>query len=94
MGVLGQAISVMFKFVFLFVIFGAFLEMSGATNFIINFSQRLLRRSAGGPAKISVISSGLMGSLSGRRCGSRCRNGWCDGSSRNGSSRLYDVGTG
>lgn len=65
MGVLGQAISVMFKFVFLFVIFGAFLEMSGATNFIIDFSRRLLQRSAGGPAKISVISSGLMGSLSG-----------------------------
>jgi TRAP transporter 4TM/12TM fusion protein len=65
LGVLGQAISVMFKFVFLFVIFGAFLEMSGATQFIIDFSRKLFHKSAGGPAKISVISSGLMGSLSG-----------------------------
>jgi TRAP transporter 4TM/12TM fusion protein len=65
LGVLGPAIAVMYKFVFLFVIFGAFLEMSGATQFIIDFSRRLFAKSAGGPAKISVISSGLMGSLSG-----------------------------
>lgn len=65
LGVLGPAISVMFKFVFLFVVFGAFLELSGATQFIINFSQRVFRKSVGGPAKVSVLSSGLMGSLSG-----------------------------
>ncbi len=65
LGVLGPATSVMFKFVFLFIVFGAFLEMSGATQFIIDFSQRLFYRSVGGPAKISVLSSGLMGSLSG-----------------------------
>ncbi|HMO14648.1 MAG TPA: TRAP transporter fused permease subunit [Pirellulaceae bacterium] len=65
MGVLGPATSVMFKFVFLFVIFGAFLEMSGATQFIIDFSHKLFHKSVGGPAKIAVLSSGLMGSLSG-----------------------------
>lgn len=65
LGVLGPAISVMFRFVFLFVVFGAFLELSGATQFIINFSQRVFRNSVGGPAKVSVLSSGLMGSLSG-----------------------------
>ena len=64
-GVLGPAASVMFRFVFLFVVFGAFLEMSGATQFIIDFSQRLFGGSAGGPAKVSVLGSGLMGSLSG-----------------------------
>ena len=64
-GVFGQAASVMFKYVFLFVVFGAFLEMSGATQFIIDFSERLFGRSAGGPAKVSVLGSGLMGSLSG-----------------------------
>ncbi len=65
LGVLGQAAGVMFKYVFLFVLFGAFLEMSGATQFIIDFSQRMFGNSPGGPAKISVLSSGLMGSLSG-----------------------------
>ncbi len=64
-GVLGPAANVMFKYVFLFVVFGAFLEMSGATQFIIDFSQKLFGRSAGGPAKVAVIGSGLMGSLSG-----------------------------
>ncbi len=64
-GVLGPAAGVMFKYVFLFVVFGAFLEMSGATQFIIDFSQKMFGRSVGGPAKVAVIGSGLMGSLSG-----------------------------
>lgn len=65
LGVLGQAAGVMFKYVFLFVLFGAFLEMSGATQFIIDFSRRIFGNSPGGPAKMSVLASGLMGSLSG-----------------------------
>jgi len=64
-GVLGPALQVMFKYVFLFVLFGALLEMTGATSFIINFARRIFRNSVGGPAKVSVVSSGLMGSLSG-----------------------------
>ncbi|MCH2372958.1 MAG: TRAP transporter fused permease subunit [Planctomycetes bacterium] len=64
-GVFGKASAVMFKYVFLFVIFGAFLEVTGATQFIIDFSERLFGRSPGGPAKVSVLGSGLMGSLSG-----------------------------
>jgi TRAP transporter 4TM/12TM fusion protein len=64
-GVFGIAMRVMFTYVFLFVIFGAFLEMSGATQFIIDFAQRVFGRSPGGPAKVSVLASGLMGSLSG-----------------------------
>ena len=64
-GVFGQAAGVMFKYVFLFVVFGAYLEISGATQFIIDFSEKLFGRSTGGPAKVSVLGSGLMGSLSG-----------------------------
>ncbi|MFP6765476.1 MAG: TRAP transporter fused permease subunit, partial [Planctomycetaceae bacterium] len=64
-GVFGSAAKVMFKYVFLFVVFGAYLEISGATQFIIDFSERLFGRSPGGPAKVSVLGSGLMGSLSG-----------------------------
>ena len=64
-GVFGVALSVMFTYVFLFVILGALLEMTGATAFIIDFATRVFRRSAGGPAKVGVISAGLMGTLSG-----------------------------
>jgi len=64
-GIFGVALSVMFTYVFLFVIFGAFLEATGATKFIIDFARRVFGRSPGGPAKVAVLSSGLMGSLSG-----------------------------
>jgi len=64
-GVFGIALKVMFTYVFPFVIFGAFLEATGATGFIIDLSRRLFRNSPGGPAKVAVLSSGLMGSLSG-----------------------------
>jgi len=64
-GVFGIALSVMFTYVFLFVIFGALLQATGATQFIIDFARRIFRNSPGAPAKVSVVSSGLMGSLSG-----------------------------
>jgi TRAP transporter 4TM/12TM fusion protein len=65
LGVFGKASAVMFQYVFLFVVFGSFLEMSGATQFIIKFAEKVFGGSPGGPAKISVLGSGLMGSLSG-----------------------------
>ncbi len=64
-GVFGIALKVMLTYVFLFVLFGALLEVTGATGFIIDSSRRLFRRSPGGAAKVAVLSSGLMGSLSG-----------------------------
>lgn len=64
-GVFGVALRVMFTYVFLFVVFGALLEATGATRFIIEAARRVFRGSAGGPAKVSILSSGLMGSLSG-----------------------------
>jgi TRAP transporter 4TM/12TM fusion protein len=64
-GVFGTALRVMFVYVFLFVLFGGFLQASGATKFIIDFAQRAFGSSPGGPAKVAVLSSGLMGSLSG-----------------------------
>lgn len=64
-GIFGIALNVMFTYVFLFVIFGAFLAATGATRFIVDFAERMFGRSPGGPAKVAVLSSGLMGSLSG-----------------------------
>lgn len=64
-GVFGIALKVMFSYVFLFVVFGALLEATGATQFVIDMAKRLFRGASGGPAKVAVLSSGLMGSLSG-----------------------------
>jgi len=64
-GVFGVALSVMFTYVFLFVVLGALLELTGATTFIIDVATRTFRNSAGGPAKVGVLSAGLMGTLSG-----------------------------
>ncbi len=64
-GVFGIALRVMLTYVFLFVLFGALLQATGATGFIIRFTRRLFQGSSGGAAKVAVLSSGLMGSLSG-----------------------------
>ena len=64
-GVFGIALKVMFTYVFPFVIFGTLLEQTGATAYVINLAQRMFKNSTGGPAKVAVVSSGLMGSLSG-----------------------------
>jgi TRAP transporter 4TM/12TM fusion protein len=64
-GVFGVALRVMFVYVFMFVLFGAVLKATGATRFIIDFAQRTLGGTPGGPAKVAVLSSGIMGSLSG-----------------------------
>jgi TRAP transporter 4TM/12TM fusion protein len=64
-GVFGVALSVMFTYVFLFVVLGALLELTGATEFIIDAATRAFRGTAGGPAKVGVLSAGLMGTLSG-----------------------------
>ena len=64
-GVFGTALGVSADFVFLYVLFGAFLEKAGAGNFFIQLSFALLGRFTGGPAKAAVVASGLMGMISG-----------------------------
>jgi len=64
-GVFGVALNVMFTYVFPFLVFGALLEASGATGYILDVSRRLLGKTRGGPAKVAIVASGLMGSLSG-----------------------------
>jgi TRAP transporter 4TM/12TM fusion protein len=64
-GVFGIALRVMFSYVYLFVVFGAFLELTGATSFLVSSTRRLFSSARGGPAKVAVVSSGLLGSLSG-----------------------------
>jgi TRAP transporter 4TM/12TM fusion protein len=64
-GIFGIIATISSTFVFLFVLFAAFLLKSGAGEFIINLAMAAMGRSVGGPAKIAVFGSGLMGSVSG-----------------------------
>ncbi len=64
-GVFGIMANVLATYVVLFVLFGAFLEKSGAQRFFIDFPLAAVGHKIGGPAKVSVIASGLFGSISG-----------------------------
>lgn len=64
-GIFGVPLGVSATFIFLFVLFGAILNVSGAGQFFIDLALALTGRSRGGPAKAAVISSALMGSVSG-----------------------------
>ncbi len=63
--ILGIPLRAFATLVFGFVVFGAALEYTGAGRFFINLSFALLGKTRGGPAKVAILSSGLMGSLSG-----------------------------
>lgn len=64
-GIFGTIATISSTFVFLFVLFAAFLIKSGAGDFIIRLALALMGRMTGGPAKMAVFASGLMGSVSG-----------------------------
>jgi len=64
-GVFGIMANVLATYVLLFVLFGAFLEKCGAHKFFIDFPLAAVGHKIGGPAKVSVIASGLFGSISG-----------------------------
>ncbi len=64
-GILGTGSGVSATYIFVFVLFGAFLKYSGFSQFINDISLTLVGRTAGGPAKVSVIASALMGMING-----------------------------
>lgn len=64
-GIFGIALGVSATFVFLFILFGAFLSRSGFSEFINDFALTIAGRSPGGPAKVAVIASSLMGMING-----------------------------
>jgi TRAP transporter 4TM/12TM fusion protein len=68
-GIFGLPIGVAATFVYVFVLFGAFLESTGGGNFFIEMAHALTGRFSGGPAKTAVIASGFMGSISGSAVG-------------------------
>ncbi|MHB8766006.1 MAG: TRAP transporter permease, partial [Deferrisomatales bacterium] len=64
-GIYGSPLAVAATFVFIFVLFGAFLEVTGAGQFFIDLAYALTGRYRGGPAKTAVLASALVGSVSG-----------------------------
>jgi TRAP transporter 4TM/12TM fusion protein len=64
-GVFGVALGVSSSFIFIYVLFGSLLDRAGAGNYMMQVSFALLGHLRGGPAKVSVVSSGLNGLISG-----------------------------
>ncbi|MBN1519941.1 MAG: TRAP transporter permease [Spirochaetales bacterium] len=64
-GVFGIPLGVSSTFIFLFILFGAYLEKTGLGQYFIDLANSVAGRAAGGPAKVAVLSSGLMGTVSG-----------------------------
>nr|WP_325234929.1 TRAP transporter permease [uncultured Oscillibacter sp.] len=74
-GVMATPIQVCAKFIAVFIIFGAFLERTGISNFFIDLANSLAGSTSGGPAKVAVISSALCGMVSGSSVGNTVTTG-------------------
>ncbi len=64
-GIFGIPLGVSSTFIFLFILFGAYLESTGLGKFFIDAANAIAGWASGGPAKVAVLSSGLMGTVSG-----------------------------
>jgi len=64
-GVFGIPLGVSSTFIFLFILFGAYLEKTGLGKFFIDLANAVAGWASGGPAKVAVLSSGMMGTISG-----------------------------
>lgn len=68
-GIFGMPMGVSSTFIYLFILFGAYLEATGLGKFFIDVANAIAGWAAGGPAKVAVLSSGLMGTVSGSSVG-------------------------
>ena len=74
-GLMNTPINVCARFIVMFIIFGAFLERTGISNYFISLANCVAGASAGGPAKVAVISSALCGMVSGSSVGNTVTTG-------------------
>jgi len=75
-GIYGIPLKVMFDYIVLFIAFGAFLEATGGATLFLNLAKAAAGRYTGGLGQISVISSGLMGMISGSAVANVTVDGW------------------
>jgi TRAP transporter 4TM/12TM fusion protein len=68
-GILGPTTAVSSTYIILFIIFAAFLQSSKVGDYFVNFAFALAGRSRGGPAKVAIFASGLMGMINGTSAG-------------------------
>jgi len=64
-GIFGVALGVSSTFVFMFILFGAFLNRSGGARFFNDLALAVAGHSPGGPAKVAIVASGMLGSING-----------------------------
>jgi len=64
-GIFGVALGVSSTFVFMFILFGSFLNRSGGARFFNELALALAGRSPGGPAKVAIVASGMLGTING-----------------------------
>ena len=74
-GIIGIPTRACLNYIVLFVIFGAFLEKTGISQFFIDIAYSIAGASTGGPAKVAVISSALCGMVSGSSVGNTVTTG-------------------
>lgn len=74
-GIFATPVNVCSKYIVVFIVFGAFLERTGISNFFIQLANCIAGRFAGGPAKVAVISSSLCGMVSGSSVGNTVTTG-------------------
>ncbi|MGI6107220.1 MAG: TRAP transporter permease [Lachnospiraceae bacterium] len=74
-GILSTPVNVCSRYIVIFIIFGAFLERTGISQFFISLANCVAGRFSGGPAKVSVISSALCGMVSGSSVGNTVTTG-------------------
>ncbi len=74
-GIFTTPIDVCSKYIAVFIIFGAFLERTGISDFFIQLANSLAGSASGGPAKVAVISSALCGMVSGSSVGNTVTTG-------------------
>jgi TRAP transporter 4TM/12TM fusion protein len=68
-GILGPTTAVSSTYIILFIIFAAFLQASRVGEYFVNFAFATAGRARGGPAKVSIFASGLMGMINGTSAG-------------------------
>jgi TRAP transporter 4TM/12TM fusion protein len=68
-GIIGPTTAVSSTYIILFIIFAAFLQSSKVGDYFVNFAFALAGRSRGGPAKVAIFASGLMGMINGTSAG-------------------------
>ena len=64
-GIWGVALGVAATYIVLFIIFGAFAERAGVSQFFIDLANSIAGHTRGGPAKVAIFSSGMIGSVTG-----------------------------